>query len=162
LDRFLTGLTIRHVGSRVAEIVGQWFRTLAKFRNASRDELEAIPEIGPEIAESIHGFFQDPDNQRLLDDLEALGVHPTPMKSPTRGHPSLPFAGKTCVLTGSLPKRPRADAEALIKRLGGKVTGSVSKNTSYVLAGAEPGSKIDKARELNVPILDEGEFESLA
>ena len=162
LDRFLTGLTIRHVGTRNAEILAERFGTIDAIRHAARETLEAIPEIGPVVAASVHDFFQNSEHQRLLDDLQAAGVAPTSF-TPTRSAGGfVPFAGKTFVLTGTLPRRSRAEAETLIKQLGGKVTGSVSKNTSYVLAGEDPGSKLEKARQLNVPVIDEDEFEKMA
>ena len=162
LDRFLAGLTIRHVGSRGAEILAERFETLEALRSASLDTLASVPEIGPVVAASIHAFFQDPDNQKLLDDLHAVGVRPQPFRPARASGGALPFAGKTFVLTGTLPKRSRAEAEAIIKSHGGKVTGSVSKSTSYVLAGAEAGSKLEKARQLNIPVIDEPEFERMA
>ena len=111
------------------------------------------------VAASVFEFFQDPENQRLLDAFPAVGVLPEAVVVNHESRAGLPLAGKTFVITGTLPNRSRAEAEALIKTHGGKVTGSVSKSTSYVLAGADPGSKIEKARQLNIPILDEAELE---
>ncbi|AMV37276.1 NAD-dependent DNA ligase LigA [Planctomyces sp. SH-PL62] len=162
LDRLINGLAIRHVGVRTSEVLATRFRTLDDLRNASLADLEAVPEVGAVVAASVHEFFQDPDHQRLLDELTALGVDPQPYTPVAATSNDLPFLGKSFVLTGTLPKRSRAEAETLIKSLGGKVTGSVSKSTGFVLAGADPGSKIDKARTLGVPILDEDEFERLA
>jgi DNA ligase (NAD+) len=162
LDRLLTGLTIRHVGTSVAEVLAQRFGSLEALRAASLDELEATPEIGPVVAASVYDFFQDPDNQAVVDDLLAVGLQPARLELPKAADGALPFAGKTFVLTGTLPKRTRPEAEAIIKRLGGKVTGSVSKSTSYVLAGSEPGSKLEKAHQLKVPVIDEAKFERMA
>ena len=162
LDRFLTGLAIRHVGTRTAEVLAARFPTLAALRAATLEELEATPEVGAIVGASVHEFFQDPEHQQLLDDLAAGGVDPQPYVPPAARSTDLSFAGKTFVLTGTLPKRTRPEAEAIIKSLGGKVTGSVSKSTSFLLAGADPGSKLDKARALGIPILDEPEFERLA
>ncbi len=162
LNRFLTGLAIRHVGTRTAEVLAARFPTLTDLRNASLEELEATPEIGAIVGASVCEFFQDPEHQQLLDDLAAGGVDPEPYAAPAARSTGLPFSGKTFVLTGTLPKRTRPEAEALIKSLGGKVTGSVSKSTAFLLAGADPGSKLDKARALGIPILDEAEFERLA
>jgi DNA ligase (NAD+) len=162
LDRFLTGLTIRHVGTRMAEIISGRVRALEKLRNMPLSELESIPEVGPIVAASIHEYFQDPENRALLDDLAAVGVHPEPFKPAETTAGSVPFSGKTFVLTGTLPKRSRTEAEVLIKERGGKVTGSVSKQTSYVLAGDDPGSKLEKAKQLGIPVIDEAEFERLA
>jgi DNA ligase (NAD+) len=161
LDRFITGLTIRHVGIRSAEVLADRYATLDSLRTASLAELESIPEIGPVVAASIFAFFQDPENQRLLDDLAAVGVAPAPLPRVQAAAGSLPLAGKTFVITGTLPGRTRPEAEALIKRHGGKVTGSVSKSTTYVLAGTEAGSKLDKAKQLNIPVIDETELERL-
>src|SRR5579864_227489 len=162
LDRLITGLTIRHVGTRGAEILAQRFKTLDHLRSATLAELKATPEIGSVVAASVYDFFQDPTNQRLLDDLLADGVAPAPPEEMQAAAGALSLAGKTVVITGTLPKRSRAEAEAIIKRLGGKVTGSVSKSTSFLLVGAEPGSKLEKARQLNVAIIDEEELERMA
>jgi DNA ligase (NAD+) len=162
LDRLLTGLTIRHVGTRMAEIIAGRVKALEQLRTMALSDLEAIPEVGPVVAESIHDYFHDPDNQRLLDDLAAVGVSPEPLRPATAPGGKVPFAGKTFVLTGTLPQRSRADAEAIIKERGGKVSGSVSKVTSYVLAGEDAGSKLEKAKQLGIPIIDEAEFERLA
>ncbi len=162
LDRVLTGLTIRHVGTSNAETLAQRFQTLDAIRSASLADLEGVPDVGPVVAASVFAFFQDPANQALLDDLCAVGVQPAAVAAPRSGIAGLPFSGKTFVLTGTLPKRTRPETEAIIKTLGGKVTGSVSKSTSYVLAGADPGSKLEKARQLKIPILDEPAFDALA
>ncbi len=127
LDRLLTGLAIRHVGTRGAEILAERFGTLDAIRTATLEQLEAVPEVGPVVAASVHEYFQDDDNQKALDDLASVGVAPVPFKPATLGASNLPLAGKTIVLTGTLPRRSRAEAEADIKRLGGKVSGSVSK-----------------------------------
>lgn len=160
LDRFLTGLTIRHVGTRSAEVLAGRYATLDSLRAATLAELESIPEIGPVVAASVFAFFQDAENQGLLDDLQGVGVAPVPLKRVAAAG-GLPLAGKTFVITGTLPTRTRPEAESLIKRHGGKVTGSVSKSTSYLLAGSDAGSKLDKARQLNIPLIDEGELERL-
>src|SRR5262249_26376733 len=114
------------------------------------------------VAASIYEYFQDKENKRLLDDLVSVGVHPEPVVPVEARGGKLPFAGKTFVLTGTLPKRSRAEAETVIKERGGKVSGSVSKMTSYVLDGDEAGSKLEKAKKLGIPIIDEAEFERLA
>lgn len=162
LDRLLAGLAIRHVGERGAEILAGRFPTLDALRQASLADLEAIPGLGPIVAASVFAYFQDPENNRQVDDLLAVGVAPAPLVVERADNANLPFAGKTFVITGTLPNRSRAEAEALIKRLGGKVTGAISKSTGYLLAGGEPGSKLEKARQLNIPVLDEAEFERLA
>ena len=162
LDRLITGLTIHHVGTRMAEIIAGRVKTIDQLRGMTLAELEAIPEVGPIVAASIYDYFQDPENQALLDDLATVGVHPEPLQPPEAKGGKLVFAGKTFVLTGTLPKRSRAEAEVVIKERGGKVSGSVSKVTSYVLAGEEAGSKLEKAKKLGIPVIDEAEFERLA
>ncbi len=162
LDRLITGLTIRHVGTRMAEIIAERVQTIEKLRALSLADLESIPEVGPIVARSIHEYFKEPENRNLLDDLAAVGVRPEPLRPAAAKAGKLVFAGKTFVLTGTLPKRERAEAEALIKERGGKVSGSVSKVTSYVLAGEKAGSKLDKARQLGVPVIDEADFERMA
>jgi DNA ligase (NAD+) len=160
LDRLLTGLTIRHVGTHNAELLAARFHTLDALRAATLEDLEAIPGLGPIVAASVHAFFQDPENLRLLDDLKRVGVNPPPYRA-AQATGGLPLAGKTFVITGTLPKRSRAEAEDLIKRHGGRVVGSVSKATTYLLVGDEPGSKLDKAKQLGIPILDEAELERM-
>ena len=162
LDRFLTGLTIRHVGTRGAEVLAERFGTLGAVKSAGLAELEAVPEVGAVVASSVFEFFQDEANRGLLDDLRSVGVEPAEVRPAAAPSGRLPLAGKTIVLTGTLPTRTRPEAEALIKRLGGKVTGSVSKSTSIVLAGADAGSKLEKARILNIPIIDEAELDRIA
>jgi DNA ligase (NAD+) len=159
LDRLLTGLTIRHVGTRGSEVLAQRFVTLDAIQAATVEELEAVPEIGHVVAESVHAFFHDDDNRKAIDDLQAVGVAPLPFRAATYGAANLPLAGKTFVLTGTLPTRTRPEAEAVIKRLGGKVSGSVSKATSYLLAGEEAGSKLEKARTLGITIIDEAQLD---
>jgi DNA ligase (NAD+) len=160
LDRLLTGLTIRHVGTRMAEVIAERVHSLDRLRAMSLEELEGIPEVGPIVAASVHEYFQDPENARLIDQLEEVGVKPTPLER-RQAAGKLVFAGKTFVLTGTLPKRSRPEAEALIKEQGGKISGSVSKVTSYVLAGVEPGSKLEKAKQLGIPVIDEAELERM-
>ena len=138
------------------------FSTLDALRAASFETLAATAEIGPVVAQSVYEFFHDPENERLLDDLRAVGVAPSALVPPSRSREgALALSGKTIVITGTLPKRTRPEAEELIKRHGGKTTGAVSKSTSLLLAGEEAGSKLDKARKLNVPIIDETELERL-
>ncbi len=160
LDRFLTGLTIRHVGTRVSEVLAERFGTLEALRAASLDDLEAVPEIGPVVAASVHAFFRDDDNTRAIDDLLAVGVAPRPLVR-AKATGTLRLAGKTVVITGTLPKRSRSEMEEIIKAAGGKVTGSVSKSTSLVVVGEEAGSKLDKARALGIATVDEGGMEAM-
>jgi DNA ligase (NAD+) len=160
LDRFLAALAIRHVGSRTAELLAGKFGTLDALRAATSDEIESVAGFGAVMAQSVAGFFSDPDNARAVDDLLTVGVAPQPV-APPASPAGLPLEGLTVVITGTLPIRSRDDAERLIKRYGGKVSGSVSKKTSLLLAGADAGSKLDKARTLGVRIIDEPELEHL-
>src|SRR5262249_53981543 len=114
LDRFVTGLTIRHVGTRSAEILAERVQTLAAPRGADLAAPAGLPEVGPVVAASVHRFFQAPETQRLIDDLLSVGVRPEPFRPARASGAKLPFAGKTFVLTGTLPNRSRAEAEALI------------------------------------------------
>ncbi|HEU5117422.1 MAG TPA: helix-hairpin-helix domain-containing protein, partial [Isosphaeraceae bacterium] len=159
LDRFVTGLAIRHVGTRVAELLTERFPTLESLRAATPDELASVPGLGPVVAGSVYEFFQNPEHHRQIDDLLAVGLKPAAVEIVARS--GLPLAGQTFVITGTLPKRSRAEAEALIKKNGGKVTGSVSKSTTYLLAGEEAGSKLDKAQQLKISIIDEAALEAM-
>jgi DNA ligase (NAD+) len=162
LDRFLAALAIRHVGSRVAEILAERFVTLEALRGASLDDLAATPGLGPIVATSVFEAFRAPDFTAMLDDLLAVGVRPTPYEAAAVSSGTPSFQGMTFVITGTLPRRSRGEAEAFIKMHGGKVTGSVSKSTSYVVAGEEAGSKLDKARQLGITVLDEDGLDQLA
>lgn len=154
LDRFLFGLGIRFVGDRGAHDLATSFGTLEKIRHATYEDLIAVPDIGPRTASEIAEWLEEEENQRLIQDLLDLGVSPTEAEQPQ----SDLFAGQTFVFTGALEKFTREDAEALVLKLGGKAAGSVSKKTSYVVAGPGAGSKLAKAQELNVPVLTEDEF----
>ena len=162
LDRFLTGLTIRHVGTRGAEILAERFGTLEAIEGASLADFEAIPGLGPVVAASVFEFFERESSRDLIADLRAVGVTPAPVAAPAPPTGRLPLGGQTIVITGTLPTRTRPEAEAVIKRLGGKVTGSVSKSTSMLLAGADAGGKLTKAQTLGIPIIDEAELDRLA
>jgi len=152
-SRLLFGLGIRHVGERTAQLLAQHFGSMDALMQASPEELEQAREVGPEIAESIRRFFHDPQNKDLI---RRLQEHQLPMKTATqRIRPPQVFAGKTFVITGTLDGMSREEATALIEEHGGRVTSSVSRKTSFLVAGKEPGSKLDKARESGVSIIDE-------
>jgi DNA ligase (NAD+) len=154
LPRFLIALGIRHVGSGAAELLAAHCGgDLDALMAAAKEELESIDGIGPTIAESVARFFADPRNRTEIADLRALGLSWPTGERRKRGEG--PLAGKTFVLTGTLPTWSRDEAKRRIEDAGGKVVGSVSKKTSYVVAGAEPGSKLAKATELGVAVLDE-------
>lgn len=154
LARFLTGLNIKHVGSETAELLVNKFDTLEKLKNAKESDIDAIDGIGDKIAETVSQWFQEPKNLELLEKFQRLGVEPQAAKKTLL---SDTFEGKSFVITGTLSK-PRAEFERLIKEHGGKTTSAVSKNTSFLLAGESPGSKLLKAESLNVTILNETAF----
>ena len=156
LDRFLYALGIRHVGEHLARVLAQHFRAVDAILAADEATLLDVPGIGPEVAASVRAFADDPKNRTVVAHLLAAGVAP---QAPAP--PSGALAGKTFVLTGGLESLTRGEAESRITRAGGRVAGSVSKNTSYVVAGADPGSKLAKAKKLEVPILDEAAFLAL-
>jgi DNA ligase (NAD+) len=157
LYRLIFGLGIRHVGERTAKILASHYGAIEPLFTASTDELETIHEIGPEVAGSIFNHFKDSENKAEIKDLLKY-VHP---KTPKRKAGEGKMAGKTFVITGTLPSLSRSDATRLIEEQGGKVSGSVSKKTDYVVAGAEAGSKLDKAQELGVKVLDEAQLQAL-
>jgi DNA ligase (NAD+) len=154
LDRVLLGLGIRFVGERTAQFLAEAFGTMDRVMAATEEELERVPEIGPRISVAIREFFDVPANRELVERLRDAGLNFTAAK--TRNSSRL--AGLTFVLTGTLPTLTREEAKQRIEREGGKVAGSVSKKTSYVVAGEEAGSKLDKARQLGVAILDEAKL----
>ena len=159
LARFLVALGIRHVGEAVAELVAAHFGDLDPLLAADREQLEAIPGVGPTIAESLASFFADPRNREEVERLRAAGVRFERTAPSRRGEG--PLAGRTYVLTGTLAGMSRAEAKGRIEALGGKVVGSVSKKTDALVAGAEPGSKLDRARELGVDVIDEAGLREL-
>jgi DNA ligase (NAD+) len=158
LERVIYGLGIRMVGERTAQFLAEHFGSMEALENASVEELQNVNEVGPKIAESISEFFGNPANRKLIDRLGTAGLVFKGQKK-ERG---TKLAGKTFVLTGTLAQYSRDEAKKLIEDAGGKVTGSVSKKTDYVVAGADAGSKLDKAKELGVAVIDEKEMEKLA
>jgi len=156
LARFLYALGIRHVGESTAKALADHFGTLETFLNASEDQLLEVPDIGPVVAHSIIQFLAEPQDRALIDQLLEAGVKPQERMG-TAAKPRK-FSGKTFVLTGTLPSLTRLAATELIQEAGGKVAGSVSAKTDYVVAGEEAGSKLQKATELGVTILDEQKF----
>ncbi|MFA6471435.1 MAG: NAD-dependent DNA ligase LigA [Candidatus Latescibacterota bacterium] len=157
LWHFLFALGIRHVGTRTARLFAERFGSIDALMNTDKDKLQEMADAGPVIAESVYNFFLNHENRNLLDRLKSLGL-PFENKSPRRIVEQEFFAGKTFVLTGSLSKMTRDEATEQIIALGGKISSSVSKKTDYVVAGAEPGSKYDKAGQLGVKIINEDEF----
>ena len=163
LDKVIYALGIRHVGKGAARVLAQHFRSLERLQQASAEELQTVPEVGAIMAESINSYFGQEQNQRLIDQLAAVGVNmelpDTDRRSSDGG--SLPLDGKTLVITGTLTGFSRSEAEEAVRRAGGKASGSVSKRTDYVVAGTEAGSKLDKANELGIRVLNEAEFVQL-
>lgn len=155
LGAFLFALGIPNVGSKTARELARCFLTLEALRNADKESLLAIDDVGEIVAESVIDFFADPSICAQVDALLRHGVSPRPEQAQAQ---TSPIAGKTVVVTGTLPTMDRREAEQLIERLGGKASGSVSKKTHYVLAGENAGSKLAKALELGVPVLDEASF----
>jgi DNA ligase (NAD+) len=158
LSRFVAALGIRHVGGQSAEILAEHFGSLDALMEAGLDRLEAIDQIGPVMAESIFSYFRNPGHVGVIKELLAAGVRP---KAPAKAKRSGALTGKTVVVTGTLEGYSREQAEQAIKDAGGKATGSVSKKTDFVLAGRDPGSKLEKARQLGVRVIDEEQFEWL-
>jgi DNA ligase (NAD+) len=161
LARFLYALGIRHVGETTAKDLARHFGRLDPILDGSVEQLLEVPDVGPVVAQSIHTFFQQPHNREVVDQLRAAGVHWAEHDGSAAASAPQPLAGKTFVLTGSLPTWSRDEAKAMIEAAGGKVSGSVSKKTDYVVAGEEAGSKLDKARELHIAVLDEAGLRKL-
>jgi DNA ligase (NAD+) len=156
LARVMAAMNIRHVGAATAELIAEHFGDMEKIAEATEEQLQDVEGVGPELAKSIRTFFQSTAGRQTWQALRDAGVN---MKQPrAKRTGDLPLAGKTLVVTGTLEKFERKEIERLIKDLGGKATGSVSKKTDFVVAGESAGSKLDKARELGVKVVDEKEF----
>lgn len=160
LDRFLMGLGIRQVGQHIAKVLAREFGSLEAIMSADQDRLQAVHEIGPEISASLVAYFQESANQRVIDQLRMLGLSilDTPI---SRSAAALPFSGQSFVFTGGLSRWTREEAGALVEERGGTVSSSVSRKTTYVVSGIDPGSKHDQARKLGVKILNEEGFGDL-
>jgi DNA ligase (NAD+) len=151
LARFVFALGIRNVGESTARDLARAFGDIHALMEADEERLQQVPDVGPVVARSIAGFFREPHNREVVSKLLAAGIRWADVPASAIGR----LAGKTFVLTGTLPTLTREQAGARIEAAGGKIAGSVSKKTSYVVAGADPGSKYDRARELGIPVLDE-------
>jgi len=158
LARLIYALGIRFVGERTGQLLAEHFGSMEKLVAASEEDLTEVTEVGPKVAASIVEFFSESANRGVIKKLRKAGVNPTEEK---RALKSNKLAGKTLVFTGTLERRSREEAGELVKQHGGAVTSSVSKKTDYVVVGADPGSKHDKAKDLGVAILTETEFEKL-
>ncbi len=159
LERFIYALGIRHVGESTARDLARHFGSMGKLMDASEDELLQVSDVGPVVAASIARFFAEPHNRQVVEQLRAAGVHWSEESAPRR--PAGALAGKTLVLTGTLPHWSRDEARDRIEAAGGKVASSVSKKTDYVVAGTEAGSKLDKAVELGVTVIDEARLKTM-
>jgi DNA ligase (NAD+) len=157
LERVIYGLGIRFVGERTAQFLAEHFGSLDAITKAGVEELEEVNEVGPRIAESIVEFFGDEHNRKLVGDLRKAGLTFKGQKK----EKGTKLAGKTFVLTGTLARHTRDEAKKLIEEAGGRVSGSVSKKTDYVVAGSDAGSKLDKAKELGVAVIGEEEMERM-
>jgi DNA ligase (NAD+) len=158
LARLIYAIGMPFVGERTAQLLAEHFCSMDKLASASAEQLMEVGEVGPKVAEGVLEFFSESANRKLIEHMKAVGVN---MKEERAAPISAKFAGKTFVFTGTLINRTREAAEALVAAHGGKAGGSVSKKTSYVIVGADPGSKLAKAQSLGVSILDEGQFEKL-
>jgi DNA ligase (NAD+) len=158
LPRVLAALGIRFVGERTAVFLAEAFGSMDIIANATMEELQKADEVGPKVAEAVADFFREPNNRALLERLRQAGVQFNYESTRPKGGP---LEGKIFVLTGTLPTLTRDEAKELIERAGGKVSGSVSKKTSYVVAGDEAGTKLTKAQELGVQILTEEDLKKL-
>jgi DNA ligase (NAD+) len=161
LSRLVYGLGIRHVGEKVAGTLARYFRTMGAIVEASVEMLQAAPEIGPVVAASVRSFADEPHNQAVVAKLAAAGVNMASLQPELGVAAPGPLAGKSFVLTGTLELMTREEAEAAIERLGGKVSSSVSRKTAYVVVGADPGTKKEKAEALGVRTVNEDQFRAL-
>jgi DNA ligase (NAD+) len=158
LWRFLAALGVRHVGGQSADVLANHFGSLDAVMNATQEQLQAVEQVGPVMAESVYQHFRNPRHRAVIDDLVAAGVRPEP---PAARKLTGSLQGKTLVVTGTLKDFSRQQAEQAIREAGGKVSSSVSRKTGYVVAGDDPGSKLQKAHELGVEVIDEGRFKEL-
>jgi DNA ligase (NAD+) len=161
LARLIYGLGIRHVGEKAAATLARYMRTMQAIMEAPIERLQTIPDVGPVVAASVRAFADQQANKDLIGKLAGERVNMETRQPPPGTVDAGPLAGKTFVLTGTLPTMTREEATAGIERLGGKVSGSVSKKTSYVVVGADAGSKLEKAQSLGIPMLTEEEFKTL-
>jgi DNA ligase (NAD+) len=158
LARLIYALGIRMVGERTGQLLAAHFSSLDELAAAREEQLLEVGEVGPKVAAAIAEFFSEPANQQIIKKLDKAGVRPRTEKRVLK---SQKFAGKSFVFTGGLANRSREEAGQTVVQHGGKVSSAVSKKTDYVVVGADPGSKYDKAKELGVVILTEAEFEKL-
>jgi len=156
--RLIYAIGIQFVGERTGQLLAEQFSSLSELAAAKEEQLVEVPEVGPKVAAAIVEFFSEPANSQLIERLEKAGVRPTGEKREVKSHK---FVGKSFLFTGALATLSREEAGELVKQHGGKVSGSVSKKTDYVVVGTDPGSKYDRAKELGVALLTELEFQTL-
>lgn len=154
LDRVLCGLGIRNIGTKAAKQLAEHFGSIDAIMNATEQEIAEIYDFGDIMAENVAVFFAQEENRKLIEQLRSVGLEMAYTKQETADH----LVGKTFVMSGGLESMSRDEASAIIERLGGKVSGSVSKKTSYLILGDKPGSKLTKAKELGIPVLEEDAF----
>jgi DNA ligase (NAD+) len=159
LSRLLFALGIRHVGEHTAKLLAKRFSSLTELARANRDQLKQIHEIGDKVADAVIDYFANPANLLLLEKLQRLGVRPAPEATVQQ---SGPLAGLTFVITGTLARMGRSEAEALVERCGGRAAGSVSKKTDFLVAGSNAGSKLERARALGIRVIDEEQLLHMA
>ena len=155
MNKFIYSLGIDHVGEETGFVLAKKFKTLKSIAEAGLEELQNVPDVGPVVAQSIYDWFQKPYNKNILSKFKKAGIRVIEEKVTKE---SAKFVGKTFVLTGTLESLGRDEAKDKIRELGGDVSGSVSKNTDYVITGSEPGSKYDEAEKLGIKIVNEKEF----
>jgi len=162
ISRLIYALGIRHVGEKAAATLARHLRTMERLLDATVEQLQTVPEIGPVVADSVRAFAAEPHNRDLIERLRKAGVKmTTDLPEPVRGEPEGPLAGKTVVLTGTLKSMTREEATEALEKLGATVAGSVSRKTTYVVHGSDAGSKLEKAQKLGVETLDEDAFLAL-
>jgi DNA ligase (NAD+) len=157
LGRLLFALGIPHVGSHLGQVLARHLESIDAIMQADRAELETVPEVGPEVAGAIERFFEQPEVLELVERLRASGVV-MEAEAPAETEDVAAVAGKTFVITGTLPNLKRSEAKKMLQDAGARVTSSVSGNTDYLVVGADAGSKLDKARKIGVELLDESEM----
>lgn len=158
LDKFIYALGIRHVGEHMAGVLAHRFPSLQKIQQADAQTLRQVPEIGPQVAESIVTFFEQKENQQALRHLLKQGLD---IESPPAPKQKQPLRGKTFVFTGQLENYTRKEAQDIVERLGARAASSVSGNTDYVVVGSDPGSKLDEAEKNKVKKINEKEFQKM-
>ncbi len=158
MAKFIFALGIRHVGEHLAKIISSRYADIDGFMHAKTEELLSLEEIGPEVANSISRFIENPSNIAVMEKLKKAGIKPVAVPSTAISSNKAGLSGKNFVFTGTLSKLTRNEAKAMVESLGGKISESVSKKTDYVIVGESPGSKYNKALELGITIMDEEEF----